>query len=723
MIYAKDRFLKKADEVLKMDEYNDFCLVALDIEHFKLFNEWYGADAGDRFLKELGQKLEKFGDKNNGVVGHFNNDDYAVLLPLSEQKCEKEIDKIIDEYRKNNDNAGFVPLAGIYPIDDFALNIETIYDRAVIALSSIKGKYEKRVALWNEQMGAQLLENHILLKDFFNGIKNEEFTFYLQPKCDITNGKVVSVESLVRWEHPVEGLISPAKFIPMLEKNGLIGKLDYYVWEKVCKWIMEWTDKGNKVVPVSVNVSRSDMYTLDILECFKGLTEKYGINPEVLEIEITESAYTEDYDNLKEVIRKLRAMGFLVSIDDFGSGYSSLNMVKDVNVDILKLDMGFMRMETNTEKGIGILEAIINMAKILKLKVIAEGVETQKDANRLKDLGCRYAQGYYYYMPMPIAAFEELIKVPENVDYRGICTNDTDYLSVKNLLSQGIMTEKMLNNFLGAVAFFEWQNNKVRVIQINQNFSNMLDGHGNEVNEIKSNFLNQIYEQDREIFIKALRLAFATRMEEYVEIRYKKENGDCLWLAFRLFFLKQLDNSQIFYSSVMDVSERKQDETLLAKSQKALYEAVHVTDTDWAFRKLSKENQNVALTLNTSIVPKGMIGAYCEEGYPLFFASDKLIEMFGYESYDEFKEDIDGKIINSVHPDEREAVIRVMDNFLIEKQYKITYRAKCKNGVWKWIYVMGEVRKENSDRLVLIATMADISDIMQVYRGMWKTNN
>ena len=411
-------FFSKAEAFLKdAGTEAGYCMVAIDIEHFKLFNEWYGILAGDKFLSHIEKVLVEMTEKYSGVSGYLFADDFAVLLPNCHEYLVEIQEKVIDYVRSVEENVGFFPAIGVYVIEDRTMPASAMYDRAVIALSSIKGNYANRIVYYQNEMHERLADEHRVIRDVQVALKNKEFTFYLQPKYNIVTGKIIGAESLVRWIHPEKGIISPGRFIPILERNGLIGKLDFYIWEAVCQNLRRWLDAGHKAVTVSVNLSRVDIYTMNVVECFEGLAEKYRLPKKLIEIEITESAYVEEYDRVKSIINDLRDAGFKVSMDDFGSGYSSLNMLKDINVDVLKIDMNFLKMdEGSVNKGTGIIEAIVNMAHRMNVMVIAEGVETENHVRLLREVGCTLAQGYYYYKPMPIEEFEAIIAEEDKIE-------------------------------------------------------------------------------------------------------------------------------------------------------------------------------------------------------------------------------------------------------------------------------------------------------------------
>ena len=292
--------------------------------------------------------------------------------------------KITDCVRRVSKEMAFLSSFGLYAVVDPALPVSTMYDRALVALDSVKGNYAQFTGWYEEDMMEKMEEDHTLLLEVQRALSEGEFVFYAQPKCNIATGKIVGLESLARWMHPERGVIPPARFMPVLERNGLVTALDLHIWEQVCRALRSWIDAGRTAVPISVNVSRRDVYAVDVVDAL-GLVAKYRIDPKLLSVEITESAYVEDYQIISRLVDELRAAGFAVHMDDFGSGYSSLNMLKDLNVDVLKLDMKLLDVEgSQARKGKSILESIITMARLVDLRVIAEGVETEEQRDFLE---------------------------------------------------------------------------------------------------------------------------------------------------------------------------------------------------------------------------------------------------------------------------------------------------------------------------------------------------
>ena len=249
------------------------------------------------------------------------------------------------------------------------------------------------------------------LDDINQAFDNNEFCFYLQPKCNAETGAIVGAEALVRWNHPEYGLVSPGKFIPLLERESMVTRFDLFIWRSVCEMLSRWDGEGRNLVPVSVNVSMKDIEAIDVARVLGDLLDRFSIDARLLQVEITESAIAQNMDVVEETIRDLHARGIAVLMDDFGSAYSSLNMLKDINVDAIKLDMKFVDLNAdNAAKGLKIIESVIDMAYQLRLSIIAEGAQTAEQVSKLRDLGCMYIQGYYFYRPLTVGKMEDLLE-------------------------------------------------------------------------------------------------------------------------------------------------------------------------------------------------------------------------------------------------------------------------------------------------------------------------
>ena len=557
-LFARIPFFTQTETFLRINEAaaGKYCLIAIDIEHFKLFIEWYGQVAGDKLLREIGAHLNKMRQEFGGIAGYMGGDDFVIVLPNDEKVLENLKCRITGFVRAYGGHTGFLPAFGFYVIDDISLSASQMYDRAILAQETVKGNYAVRCAYYSSDMKTRLENNHVLLAEVQAGLERDEFIYYLQPKCNLNTGKIVGLESLVRWKHPEKGIVAPGYFIPVMESNGLITELDMKVWEQVCQTLQDWIKSGHKVIPISVNVSSVDIYAIDVVEHFKNLVRKYGLPPEYVELEITESAYVEEYKVITGVAEALRNAGFTVLMDDFGSGYSSLNMLKDVNVDVLKIDMKFLKMDENTmDKGMGILEAVTRMANIMGLRMIAEGVETEDQINYLLNMGCIYGQGYFFYKPLPVEEIKILLNDENNVDYRGIQARKIEHVRFKDLFQSELASDSILNNILGPIAIYDVYCDNVELLQVNDKYCLLV---GQDPVDLAENVqvMEAIHPEDRKKMQNIFQRSFQ-RLAEGAEgtVRRRREDGQYIWINIKAFFLREQDGHKMFYGAVRDVSE------------------------------------------------------------------------------------------------------------------------------------------------------------------------
>ena len=558
-LYKRFDFFKETERLLSHAEKSGYCMIAIDIENFKLFNKWYGIEAGNKFLMNIGNLLKEMKEEYGGVAGHIGGDDFAILLPYDEKIIEDLQSRVLEYVRQFKGNAGFLPAFAIYVLDDLQISASMMYDRAVLALSEAKKKYTKRSAYYKGEMMQKMEEDYILLSEVQRALENGEFIFYGQPKCNMRTGKIVGLESLVRWQHPTRGLIFPGEFVPFLESNGFITNLDIYVWEEVCKSLRRWMDTGHRPVPISVNVSQADIFSLNIVEHFVSLIRKYNIAPELLEIEITESFYSEDYHVITKAIEGLRNAGFTILMDDFGSGYSSLNMLTNINVDIIKIDMKFLEMrEEEKSKGTSILETIVQMARLMSLRVIVEGVETREQVDFLLDIGCTYCQGSYFYRPMPPEVFEAVLFEESNIDFDGCTEWYQNYLAPREFLNCGLISDTMLNNILGAVAIYDVCESNVEIVRVNEQYFQLTDTNLVNLEEKRKTIIYDVTEVDREIILELFRKAKQNIFKGAEgDVRRIRGDGSVVWVHMRIFFINTQDGHDLFYAALSDVTVQK----------------------------------------------------------------------------------------------------------------------------------------------------------------------
>lgn len=405
----KEGFYVKARKAIDENLDVNYLILCVDIVQFKVINQFAGYQNGDKVLLFVTEILN-FLFKDNSIIARFSGDRFQALVPSPLD--EAYLDEVISKFKENPPvNLPLSIQFGIYEINDRTIPLATMCDWSKMALETIKGRYKKYFSTFNDEMFDRLKKEQIITSQMDDAINESQFIVYYQPKWDIASNEIIGAEALVRWIHPKYGFMSPGDFIPLFEKNGFITKLDMYVWEEVCRQTREWIDLGINVVPISVNVSRNDIYSEDLISNLLELISKYDLNTDQLHLEITETAYAQTHNQLAQVIGNLSKEGFIIEMDDFGSGYSSLNMLSEVPVDIIKLDLLFLNKKSADSKhNKSILKLIVNIAQELNLDLIAEGVETLEDINNLQEIGCKKAQGYYFAKPMNAKDFLKMLK-------------------------------------------------------------------------------------------------------------------------------------------------------------------------------------------------------------------------------------------------------------------------------------------------------------------------
>lgn len=568
-LLGKEAFFDEAAAYLRHSGARDVSIVCFDVDHFKLFNDLHGLDCGDELLRYLGRALAlRFSPDGAQPLARLAADTFALCATGVQPACIER--NLIDISSECPNGIDAIVRAGVYRIEDPASPVSIMCDRAVIALRTVKGSYFDRVALYDPGMREALVLEREVVAGIESALREDRIELFLQPKCNIRTGKIVGAEALARWRHPERGIVAPGEFIPLIERNGLVCSLDLRVWEKTAAWIRGLIDEGVQPVPVSVNVSRADIYLVDVAAELHALVERYGIEPSLIEVEITESAYSERPDRIVAAFDALAERGFTVLMDDFGSGYSSLNMLKDINVDVLKIDMRFLDRDDRRSKDI--MESVIRMARWLDLPVIAEGVETREQVNFLLDVGCSYAQGYYYARPMEAAAFEALLTDGSKVQHEQCALQDArrPILDFRDLLHENTISDRMLSSIIGSVALYSYADGDLRLIRGNEAYRRLIATLGEGVNgaEEGGSLLPFVHDEDRDALVAAAEETVRSCPDDGVEVVVRRmgTNG-CHWHKMRLFHLNTTNGSATVYGSVTDVTERMEYMEALRKSE------------------------------------------------------------------------------------------------------------------------------------------------------------
>lgn len=403
--YNRYGFYKNAQKLIKEHTDTEYCLILSDIKSFKLINEIYGENIADKILIDevniIRQKM-----KGNSVLGRLNGDIIAMVIPkeyLSEKEFSDMIKLLSDRY--SNKNFRLHIYLGVYYIKDVNETIRQMVDKVSLVIMKSKGNMSNYILYYDENSYRNDIFKQQLIGEFETALNENQFCMYLQPQTD-KDGNMLGAEALIRWNHPNMGLIMPGAFIECFEDAGLIYRLDNYIWEKAAKQLKIWKDSGYNYY-ISVNISAKDFYHIDVYQTFKNLVSKYGIDTDKLHIEITETALSEDKQAAHKTIERLHDEGFIIEIDDFGSGYSSFNFLKDVCADVIKIDRVFLKKSSHEERGEQILRSIISLSHDIGMDVITEGVENVDQLSMLAKMNCDWFQGYYFSKPITVGDFEE----------------------------------------------------------------------------------------------------------------------------------------------------------------------------------------------------------------------------------------------------------------------------------------------------------------------------
>lgn len=405
-VFTRSQFMECAEKLMKENPEEKFVIICTDIRNFKTINDVYGEEVGDKILITLANCLKGL-DIQPCVYGRIAGDSFGCCMP------EKNFDAtsyLAERKLVLHDLQLRYPIVdhiGVYRVENHDISVANMCDRALLAVQSIRDDYHLEIAYYDQELHEKQLAEQDILRNMQEAFRTEQFIIHLQPQIDYKTGKIFGVEALARWKHPEKGMISPGLFIPLMERSGMIVTLDQMIWEQACILLRKWRDEGHEDRRISVNISTKDFFYDDVYKLLTVLIRKYDLPPACLKLEITESAFSLDMKNQIAVIERLQEEGFTIEMDDFGSGYSSLNTLKNIPVNVLKLDMAFLQDDDKHQRSEKILQTIVMLAEQLDLPVIAEGVETEDQAQFLSNIGCDYHQGYLYSKPMSIEEFEQ----------------------------------------------------------------------------------------------------------------------------------------------------------------------------------------------------------------------------------------------------------------------------------------------------------------------------
>ena len=689
-LLSKEYFCQQAEKILRSNPDKTYDIICSDVENFKLINDAFGMQGGNKVLKTMGGICQKSTDSLGGICSRFHADQFVSMIEHTEGYSDELYEALTAETREKCGISNIVIKWGIYQTGDRKISVEQMYDWALQGARSIKGQYGRYYAFYDDKLRSEMLRDQAILDCMEEALEQGQFQVKLQPKYKAAGGLFTDAEALVRWCHPEWGMQSPAVFIPLFERNGFITKLDQCVWEKVCQLMQQWDKDGLEPVNISINVSRADVYNVNLVDTLLDLVKRYNIAPKRLHLEITESVYTESPEDIIQNVTRLREKGFVVEMDDFGSGYSSLNMLNRMPMDILKLDMQFIRTEMEMPESRRTLRYIIGLAHWLNLSVVAEGVETKEQLEHLRNLGCDYIQGYYLAKPMDPADFEELFRqqIPEQEK-----KDQTFQLIGEKKEKKGILllVDNREEKRQQLEKLFEDSYELVTAVNETEVLWN-IEGFGNRISAFLIS-MAAVRERDNSVWksIQREKKVWKTPVlvmgdeNEHTEEEALEMGADDFVFDTRL--------GRSFRLRVEKMLRRERaDETYLNNK---------------ARENQFKEQQEF---LNTTL-PGGMIGGYREKGCPVYFINHSMLNYLGYENREEFIKDVNGLLGNGIHPEDRErAEHQVEEGLNKQGRYSTDYRMKKKDGTYIWIHDTGCCIETEDGREGRMAVCMDITE-------------
>lgn len=570
----------------------EYALIYFDVLRFKAVNDLFGMSEGDRLLRHIADTLSR-SVKEEDVVCRPGSDRFIVFTHTWGNELLEFIERLLSDITGYNIPFQITCNAGIYVTNGSTFNADSMIDRAVLAQSSIKGSFTKKYNFYTESLRNDMLGEQEIVGMMSTALEEKHFVVYYQPQYNHSTGMLLGAEALVRWKHPEKGLISPGVFIPIFEKNGFITKLDLYVFEEVCVFLKKCIDKGTHIVPISSNFSRHDIFQPDFVEKLEEIRCRYEVPVKYLRIEITESAVMGNSELINEVVKKLHGHGYIVEMDDFGSGYSSLNVLKDIELDVIKLDMLFMKEQSNNSRGGTILSSVVRMAKWLDMPVIAEGVENVNQADFLRSIGCDYIQGYLYSRPVPEEEYEQLISgssIGTTVPQMKLI----DTLNAGDFWNPTSQETLIFNNYVGGAAVFDYHDGVVEVLRVNSKYLQELGMNLSEKDLINGDPFRFFDEDNKKIYIDMLNRAIETMDEQECETWRDITSCSCgsekMCIRTIVRLIGKSDGNYLFYATIRNItSEKERYEALIDSERRFNMASEHANIYYWEYTIATKE--------------------------------------------------------------------------------------------------------------------------------------
>ncbi len=592
-LYSRSVFCR---EIEKLNEKSDtpYAIFFFDVNNFRAINTIFGFSAGDELLKYIADVL-RTENSPIALACRVSADRFAFLCDISEYSAEDISKRVIEKISSYKLPFDLHLNMGVYVLPKSEESGNSMLDKAMLAQLAIKGRYNKNVNFYTQKLRDEMLSEQEIVGEMNFALTDGQFHVYYQPQYNHTTGMLIGAEALVRWIHPEKGIISPGRFIPIFEKNRFITKLDFYVFESVAKFLRYSIDNGFAIVPISVNFSKHDIFSPDFVLKLEEIREKYDVPAKYLRVEVTESILIGNNKAINDILDKLHEHGYIVEMDDFGTGYSSLNVLKDLDFDIIKLDMLFLENDGKNNRGGIILSSVINMAKWLNMPVIAEGVETVEQADYLRSIGCDNIQGYLYSKPLPESEYIKIVS-SSRIDSLIPQMKIIDAMNSANFWDPTSRETLIFSNFVGAACIFSYdrRTKALDILRVNQKYLKELGMNLSERDMIHKNPSDTLDDENKKIYFDTLERAIKSGNEEECET-WRDIDSDCcgeerFYIRSNVIVIGKSDNNVLFYSSIRNVTvERSAYESMADAERRFKFASEQAKIYFWEYTIATRE--------------------------------------------------------------------------------------------------------------------------------------
>lgn len=662
-------YIKKVTQLFENNPDKFYLICNGDINKFKVINDLFGMPLGDEVLKYIAKKLSEIAG-NDGFCCRLGGGTFSITVENTPENLQRIRNLKYFDCSHLGINIPVTMRFGIYIPENNNFDLTAKLSLATIAMDKAYSTSQNTFTLFTEDFRKQAKQEIEITSKLQPALENNEFVLWFQPQYKASTGELIGAEALCRWISDGK-IISPGIFIPVAEKNGFIKILDVEIWKQAFKTIRNWIDKGITPVPISINISRISLSNDSLIYTIKHFLEEYKIPTKYVHFEVTESAYMEDQKNLIDRINKIRELGFQIAMDDFGSGYSSLNTLKDLPIDILKLDMGFIKDKTNMDKGGKILTFLTHMAQNLEFTTIAEGVEYQEQADFLKSIGIDIIQGYLYAKPMPENNFVELlINNEKNVQIDK--SKRIGIVDISNFYNPDSSESIMFNNLSGPAAIVEYSPkiHNLEILRINQKSLRIFGIESIPFKDIQKLFKSFFSKETKKKFIEAINKTINTGSEVVFEIKNKELlHESFVWVKVHLWQISQKNDLYTIYVLLEDITDEKLAQTNLEKTNTHLSSMIENSKVGMCLMNINVDFFRFRETIKIRIIE----------------VNKEFVDISGYTE-EEILSWSQKEAFSVIHPADRTGFLFFCFKAFLKKystSFSYDYRAKRKDGVYK----------------------------------------